>query len=169
MTPISLLGNKSLSSTTFSALVLLAVLTRHFGLTPQQHVSLQVILSSKVMSDTWMHIVTKTIWCNTHEDRTTNQTQIISYSFKLHRYKQSFQFIISQIRKYFSPGTCQLNRNTHPAATAGGMTRMSLSCASCRASERWMSKWINSLEYKYIVRGSGSITGAMYWQEQVNK
>lgn len=83
-----------------------------------------------------MHKVTKTIQCNTHEDRATNQTQITSYSFKLHSYKQSFEFIVYQTRKYFLSGTCHLSRNTHPAATAGGMTSMSLSCASRRASER---------------------------------
>lgn len=63
-------------------------------------------------------------------------TQIISYSLQLHSFKQSFEFTVYQTRKHFSSGTCPLNRNTHPAATAGGMTSMSLSCASCRASER---------------------------------
>lgn len=82
-----------------------------------------------------MHIATKTIQCNMDAERTTNQTQIIS-SFKQHNFKQSFEFTVYQTRKYFSPGSCHLNRNTHPAATAGGMTSMSLSCASCRASER---------------------------------
>lgn len=83
-----------------------------------------------------MHIVTKTIQCNMHGKRTTNQTQIISSSFKLHSFKQSFELTVYQTRKYFSPGNCYLKRNTHPAATAGGMTSMNLSCASCRASER---------------------------------
>lgn len=56
-----------------------------------------------------MHIVTKTIHCNIHGDRTTNQTQIISSSFKLHSFKQSFEFTVYQTRKYFSPGNCYLN------------------------------------------------------------
>lgn len=83
-----------------------------------------------------MHIVTKTIQHSMHGERTTNQTQIISYSLQLHSFKQSFEFTVYQTRKHFSSGTCPLNRNTYPAATAGGMTSMSLSCASCRASER---------------------------------
>lgn len=133
------------------ALVLLEVFTRHYGVNTITGSPPATYFDFKSYDVFMLTYSTKTIQCNMNQAIKLKEflTHLSSTATN-----KAFHFTVYQITKYFLSATCCLHRNTHPAATAGGMTSISFSCASCRASERWMSKCINSLKYKHTVIGT---------------